>query len=317
MTGNVYGGGEIGRVEKNTVVTIGTESGTSAPIINGDVFGAGSGILTHGYSALVRGNSTVTIQSGAKVKKSVYGGGEIASVGRYTLVDENNQSQYPGKEIGMPSSLANENSGNCFVNVLDNAVVGPDAAMEMTAEGGPVFNGNIFGGGKGVLPEVYAYVKTNKATMPKRMMKYNSSLYKDVDKDKTWEYIENYAPSYTGTKYVWEYFDTEAKYLTFIETLALATQTDVTIGAEDETPFIKGSVYGGSENGIVQHNTQVTIAGGQIGCATGMTVPYGNIFVDPATTTVETSQATCATWTYEDNGYTYDKFADASNGAYR
>ena len=294
VTGNVYGGGEIGRVEKNTVVTIGTESGTSAPIINGDVFGAGSGILTHGYSALVRGNSTVTIQSGAKVKKSVYGGGEIASVGRYTLVDENNQSQYPGKEIGMPASLANENSGNCFVNVLDNAVVGPDAAMEMTAEGGPVFNGNIFGGGKGVLPEVYAYVKTNKATMPKRMMKYNSSLYKDVDRDKTWEYIENYAPSYTGTKYVWEYFDTEAKYLTFIETLALATQTDVTIGAEDETPFIKGSVYGGSENGIVQHNTQVTIAGGQIGCATGMTVP----------------------WTYEDNGYTYDKFADASNGAY-
>ena len=312
VNGNVYGGGEIGRVEKNTVVTIGLEPSTSTPVINGYVFGAGSGILTHGYSALVRGNSTVTIQGDAKVKNSVYGGGEISSVGRYTLVDESNQSQYPGLELGMPGSLANENSGNCTVSVRDNAVVGPDAAMEMKATGGPVFNGNVFGGGKGVLPGVYAYNKTDKTTMPKRMMKHNGTLYKEADKGITWEYIENYDESYQGTKYVWEYFDTEAKYLTFIETLALATETEVTIGAQDETPFIKGSVYGGSENGIVQHDTKVKIAGGQIGCATGMTAPYGeNDFINPATSEVTTSLATCATWDYVDNGYTYDKFADA------
>ena len=81
VNGNVYGGGEVGRVEWNTQVTIGAGEGT--PIINGSVFGAGAGVATHGYAALVRGNSTVTIQGNAKVLQNVYGGGEQATVGRY------------------------------------------------------------------------------------------------------------------------------------------------------------------------------------------------------------------------------------------
>ena len=46
VTGNVYGGGEVGRVEMNTAVTIGIEGGTttSAPRIKGNVFGAGPDI---------------------------------------------------------------------------------------------------------------------------------------------------------------------------------------------------------------------------------------------------------------------------------
>lgn len=80
VNGSVYGGGEIGRVEMNTAVTIGIEGGTttSAPRIKGNVFGAGKGLETHGYAALVRGNPIVTIQGNAKVDSCVYGGGEIA-----------------------------------------------------------------------------------------------------------------------------------------------------------------------------------------------------------------------------------------------
>ena len=85
VRGNVYGGGEIGRVEKNTAVTIGAENGTDVPVVMGDVFGAGKGLETHGYAALVRGNPTVTIQGKAKVLHSVYGGGQIASVARYNV----------------------------------------------------------------------------------------------------------------------------------------------------------------------------------------------------------------------------------------
>lgn len=51
--GNVYGGGQVGRVDQHTAVTIGNgdgvESGstpTSKPIIKGNVFGAGAGLET-------------------------------------------------------------------------------------------------------------------------------------------------------------------------------------------------------------------------------------------------------------------------------
>ena len=62
IDGNVYGGGEVGRVERNAKVTIGDEDNAgSAPIVKGSVFGAGAGLVTHGYSALVRGTSSVTV----------------------------------------------------------------------------------------------------------------------------------------------------------------------------------------------------------------------------------------------------------------
>ena len=100
IRGTVYGGGQIGRVETDAIVTIGTENeseGTGKPNITGNVFGAGAGVKTHGYSALVRGDATVTVQGVAQVGGSVYGGGEIASVGRFTVVDilRNNYNNNP------------------------------------------------------------------------------------------------------------------------------------------------------------------------------------------------------------------------------
>ena len=81
--GNVYGGGEVGRVENDAVVEIGSAAESDAPEVKGSVFGAGAGLETHGYSALVRNNTNVTVQGYAKVRNNIYGGGEIAAVGRY------------------------------------------------------------------------------------------------------------------------------------------------------------------------------------------------------------------------------------------
>ena len=231
-TGNVYGGGEVGRVEKNTVVTIGVspkegetiDNTKFKPTIYGSVFGAGKGVETHGYSALVRGNSNVTIQGFAKVGESVYGGGEIASVGRYNVGAD-----------GIPTSLASETSGNCIVTVLDNAEIGPDnmTMFHVDAQGNIVANdepdnsGHVFGAGKGAMPGNYATAQhmTNGNTM-------------------------------AG-------FASEADYLKFIESLGLATQTEVTIGGN---AFVKGDVFGGAEQGFVQHDTHVIIEGNcQIG----------------------------------------------------
>ena len=226
-TGNVYGGGEIGRVEKNTVVTIGVtpKEGETVddtkfkPVIYGSVFGAGKGVATHGYSALVRGNSTVTIQGFAKVGESVYGGGEIASIGRYNVVD------------GRPTSLKNPNSGNCIVTVLDNAEIGPnkmtmfhvDESGNIVADDQPDNSGHVFGAGKGAMP-VADYTTAQQMTIGNAMVGFNS----------------------------------EEDYLKFIETLGLATQTKVTIGGN---AFVKGDVFGGAEQGFVQHDTHVTIEG--------------------------------------------------------
>ena len=229
--GHVYGGGEKGRVQENTTVTIGCENdANSKPVITGNVFGAGKGVNTHGYSALTRGNSYVTVQGEAKVKMSVYGGGEIASVGKYNVNAQ-----------GLPESLANQNSGYCTVIVRDNAVIGPDEAMIMTRTGYPDDKGHVFGAGKGVLPyEGYAA---------------NEKAWRVKPTDDKQEYLsKNEAIAGTAD---------ESGYLPYVETLGLATQTYVTI---DENAFVKGSVYGGSENGYVQHDTQVNIRGNcQIG----------------------------------------------------
>ena len=124
---NVYGGGEVGRVETDTQVKIGsgtgTAGGTFAPTIMGSVFGGGAGVETHGYSALVRGNTTVTVEGNAKVEQSVYGGGQIASVGRYALDSQK-----------MPSIL--QGGGYCYVTVQGHATIVKD----------------VFGAGKGVTP---------------------------------------------------------------------------------------------------------------------------------------------------------------------
>ena len=300
-TGNVYGGGELGRVEKNTVVTIGIPGNTTNEVtILGNVFGAGKGVATHGYSALVRGNSTVTIQGKAKVGGSVYGGGEIASVGRYNVGSD-----------GLPHSLANTKSGNCIVIIRDDAEIGPDD-MTMTKVGGPDNKGHVFGAGMGATP----YEKVNASGKPWRVKPDNSQ----------------------------EEYTNDETYLSYLETLGLATQTDVKIGGN---AFVKGDVFGGAEQGFVQHDTHVTIEGDcQIGNGYVQMADDGTYLTSPlsvnrrytsdewsqgklimgdndrqalkdlvSTTNYTSSLPECASWKYQSPYAPHDKFADA-NGNY-
>lgn len=288
VNGNVYGGGEVGRVEWNTQVTIGEENGTGTPVINGCVYGAGKGLKTHGYAALVRGNPTVTIQGNAKIKKSVYGGGEIASVARYKVATTAEEAAEHGVGIDMPYALANNYSGNCKVIVGGNAVIGPDSPMKMyhpeITDGSdkPDDAGHVFGAGKGVLPEVYTY--EDNEHRPKRMLLYNAESLPDKG---YWEYVD------AAHKNIWEYFKDEDSYFAFVKTLALSSKTEVTI---KDNAFVKGSVYGGSENGLVQFDTDVKIQGGQIGCGKNATAPYGDdVWANDYT---PSDDLECASWDY-------------------
>ena len=286
VNGSVYGGGEIGRVEFHTEVVIGlgagTEGAAKSPVINGSVFGAGKGTNTHGYSGLVRGDSRVTIQGDAKVGQSVYGGGEMASIGKYEL-DAN----------GLPKTP--KFGGKCTVTIQGYAEIGPDN-MQMTKAGGPDDTGHVFGAGKGTLP------------------------YENVT-GTPWSMELTGKVNYDEGK--------ESDYYKFIQSLGLASNTDVTIGGH---AFVKGSVYGGSENGYLQANTHVTIAGGQVGAGydkeQNKSLPkYAETaFIDPSNSetpvTESNALATCATWTYDKTttGNPYDKYAgtagyDAKGGA--
>ena len=262
--GNVYGGGEVGRVEYNTTVTIGLNpderdetSGKYVPIIGGDVFGAGAGVETHGYSALVRGDAEVTVQAHAKVNGSVYGGGEKATVGKYWVKGVPYPGLTPPQAPGdLPDFMpyAPRAGGICRVTVKDYAEIGDGTT-----------GGHVFGAGKGVEPHwVYGNSAIDKKYWSRRMSKYDSNDYNDSN-ETLWEFIKEYTQAEINNnniiKYVWEYFDTEAKYTTFLETLALASETHVTIGetSGSEKVKVKGSVYGGSENGFVQTDTDVDI----------------------------------------------------------
>jgi hypothetical protein len=300
VNGNVYGGGEVGRVEWNTQVTIGEENGTGEPVVEGYVFGAGKGLKTHGYAALVRGNPTVTIQGNAKIKKSVYGGGEIASVARYKVASTAEEAAEHGVGIDMPYALANNYSGNCKVIVGGNAIIGPDEPMKMVhpeitdGTDKPDDFGHVFAAGKGVLPEVYTY--EDNEHRPKRMLLYNAESLPTY-----WEYADE------AEKNIWEYFEDEEAYFAFIKTLALSSQTEVTI---KDNAFVKGSVYGGSENGLVQFNTDVKIEGGQIGCGKNTTEPYGDeVWANNYT---PSGDLECASWSYEAPYAPYDPYANAT-----
>ena len=215
VKGNVYGGGQLGRVEDDTKVTIG--EGTNAPVITGNVFGAGAGTHTHGYSALVRGNADVTVQGGAQIGGSVYGGGEIASVGRFNVVG------------GLPKDPLS--GGTCKVTIDDDAVI----------------TGDVFGACKGVNPSLIAQDD-------RKSMQLLTNAPENTD---LWSHYNNDENS----PFIWRTYATDADYLAFLETLALTSNTEVTISGN---ATVNESVYGGGQRGITLGSVTVNMTGGTV-----------------------------------------------------
>ena len=250
IRGNVYGGGEIGTVDQDTYVNI-TGGTIGTPVTNveapyaieyhyGSIFGGGSGLLDHPNAAYVRGNTHVSMSAG-QVLASVYGGGEMATVGVFEYTDDAVSEFH----------ITDYTSGGATTVEISGGTVGPSEELHM-----PQFYGHVFGAGKGL--------------------------------------------AYDTTRY------TQVPYLNFVYS------TDVTISG---TAFVKGSVYGGSENGHVYQNTDVKIQGGQIGCGAGRTTAYAeSAFIDPRVTAVTDGNALaeCPHWTYAAPYSTYDPYANSS-----
>ena len=285
IKGNVYGGGELGVVRNKATVNV--KGGT----IQGDVYGGGYGsdddsagsevtITAGGYNDIpttyykftpmiwngcVSGNTYVNV-SGGWVKKSVYGGGEMASVGLinfnvngpgepYNYIEKHDDlsNGFPlswpykvGYIAAAPFDAASAGGravgGKATVNVTGGrigitgkdytgpATIGGVAASDDEKKARRTDNGDIFGGSKGI-PE---------------NDRYKTAFSSNV---KETEVIINYAQS----------------------NLAAPTNYKTGVSAStksaDEYDCIAGSVYGGGEDGHVMEDSRVTLTNGLIGHA--------------------------------------------------
>ena len=196
IEGSVFGGGNIGEVTGNTTVTVnGGTVGKKIPLIDrtidqnlqlhsrveyGNVYGGGNGYdksitiesnVVPGFNrraGLVNGNTNVTIKGDAVVRRAVYGGGNMASVGDYT-------------EGGVYAPA--QGKGGTTVTITGNALIGPkkedltqdDAGNPLSgAEIDTAFRylgsneGLVFGSSRGLAGDAlkeYSFVNTTSVTI--------------------------------------------------------------------------------------------------------------------------------------------------------
>lgn len=86
--GNVYGGGELAQVAGNTKVLVQKDN----TIVRGTVYGGGKGSTSNVNDGLVTKNTLVQM-TGGQVQRSIYGGGELGSVGTFTAFYVDGESE--------------------------------------------------------------------------------------------------------------------------------------------------------------------------------------------------------------------------------
>ena len=117
-------------------------------VVKGSVYGGGQGIETDEKSGLVTGNATVTMNGGT-VERSIYGGGQLGSVGTFTyetVTYPADDPNHPGAEVQKPVSCA---SGTGVATVTVNGGhVGKNGSL-MGVNPDDDDRGWIFCGGRG------------------------------------------------------------------------------------------------------------------------------------------------------------------------
>ncbi len=299
---NVYGGGEMGVVAEGTTInitggTIGMEVGDSYTY--GSVYGGGygSGDDTDGYSVdesgttlnarayagLVKGNTDIDISSSGSthIWASVYGGGELASVTGSTDVNitggeigknglkDNGYVKYGGYRMGNvfgggKGSLAFPAAGE----IRGNATV--------TISGGNIYH-NVYGGGALGSVGTYSYEPGSSTTVcaPNTGTTTVTITGSAIIGINGWDNGMVNGSSRGG--------DGRAYLLTHpLNEVAWVNESFVNIGTDGDganfsTPHIKGSIYGGGENGHNYSNTTINIFSGHVGTDSG-THEHGNIY---------------------------------------
>ena len=239
IVGNVYGSGENGHVYDDAKVTL------TKGLVLGAVYGGGKGTDTytdqlkdqdddHLYDASVYdiiagkvfGNTYVNILGG-RVAKSVYGGGNLASVGKGNYKDYGE-----GADASDETILLAENSGHCYVNIL-GGTIGPDGLATGTSDNSDytIRTGYVYGAGKGI-------------------------VYPDATKV-GYDYDRNYYVAYVNKTTV-VIGDAD-------HPLVIGDPAEPGFNSDNLYPHVTANVFGGGENGHVRFDTHVKTYSGQIG----------------------------------------------------
>ena len=248
--GNVYGGGKgfAGAnyrdltFVKNTDVTI-----LDNADIHGSVFGGGE-------DGHVRQTSTVNVQGGIigdagcnnKYHGNVYG------AGRGIDKDENDEYSWTAGRVNWNSTI-NISGGQIYRNVYGGGNLASVGMVKRDGAGNPIIQDglqipldtlNHAQGESGFLP--------NHLTGWARINITGGVIGIDDDENGIHGHVFGSSHGRAGEAY---------------QNLAYVHNTDVTVETETGTtaPLIKGSVFGGGEDGHVTMNTKVTVNGGQIG----------------------------------------------------
>ena len=139
VKGNVYGGCELGKVSEDASVTI--NDGTTTT--KGSVYGGGRGVSYDEETGWVKGNTTVTMTNGM-VERSIYGGGELGSVGDFT---EYYTTATNGHFVGEPKTCK-PGTGQTTV-ILTGGQVGLSSTKMPSPTNPDDDFGYVFAGGRG------------------------------------------------------------------------------------------------------------------------------------------------------------------------
>ena len=316
---NIFGGGNLASYSPDSAATVSNYAYPYIDLQNGhvnhNVFGGGKGSLASVDNGKVTSNPKVHMHPDVanskkfRVLGNIYGGGELGQVqGNTTVLIEKGTVKGSVYGAGL-GNAADEDFGlvakNTTVDMRDGLV-----------------EHNIYGGGE--MASVGTFTRTDHAvtgctantgkatvtilsgtvgptSMPADFLTgYNGS---DFVNDRIVGMV------FGGSKGVAGNPESNPLY----DHIAFANETDVTIGENSghTGPFIKGSVYGGSQNGHVYNGgTYVKIYGGQIGCGAGQTTVYADeaFIATPATVTDDNKLAECPHWVYgrnDGNGVEY------------
>ena len=284
----VYGGSEYGNVGKTT-----TENGLIIPIENtgistvtinggsvgiqrsvdsiirvqyGNVFGGGKGNLDYSFNMRTNVNKAFVNINGGTIYGSVFGGGEEGHVLGDVLLNVTNgrigtygYTDYDGSVFG----------GGLGSNTIALTAGTVGGNIEVNVTGGTML-GSVYGGGRcGSVGFYFAPVEDEEHYGVMQEGDSHGFITVNVSGGEIGhgeagsdipDYIGGYV--YGGCKGI-----VEAPSPTSIaEKMAYAKETTVNIfEANGHSPFIRGSVFGGSEDGHILNNTHVNILAGQVG----------------------------------------------------
>lgn len=280
--GNIYGGGEMGSVLGNSgnggVATVNIYGGTvghstvDEDPYSGNVYGAGKGNVGNAYANLTFVRETMVNITDGHVYGAVFGGGENGHVSTNTTVtisggqigDERTtcHNKYHGNVYGGGRGIDTDNSGNYSPtagNVAGNVTVNILAGARIMR--------NVYGGGNmasvGTVngTDSYGWAVPVEGTGLATINISGGLIGSDGLNDTVW--TDNTHTSYTRILENGHVFgSSHGRAGDAYKDLARVNNTRINISGN---AFIRGSVFGGGEDGHVLGSTNIFIEGGTVG----------------------------------------------------